>query len=82
MTMRAVRAGVALTLVATAFATSAPIAAAENPGSDTAQWDCVGFFRANASPGTPVAGGNRQDPGATQGGLHLGDFASQAHPCG
>jgi hypothetical protein len=82
MTKRTARTGLALTLAAAALATTAPIAVAENPGIDNAQPNCIGFFRANPSPGTPVAGGNRQDPGATQGGLHLGDFASQAQPCG
>jgi hypothetical protein len=78
---RITRTGLALTLAAAALAATAPIAGADNPGMDTAQPDCIGFFRANGDPGTPVAGGNRQDPGATEGGLHLGDFASQTQPC-
>jgi hypothetical protein len=76
---RLTRNGLALTLAAAALAATAPTAGAVG---DNAQPNCIGFFRANADPGTPVAGGNRQDPGATEGGLHLGDFASDAQPCG
>jgi len=85
MTTRRGRSGLILTLAATALATYAPGAGADNPGTGPGgpgQPNCIGFFRSNPDPGTPLAGGNRQDPGATQGGLHLGDFASQAQPCG
>jgi hypothetical protein len=85
MMERVVRSALPFALAAAALASYAPQAAADNPGtgpSGLAQPDCIGFFRSNPDPGTPVAGGNRQDPGATQGGLHLGDFASQAQPCG
>jgi hypothetical protein len=84
MTNRLARTALALTLTCTAFAAGAPIAGADNPGtgsSGPAQPNCLGFFDSNAYPGTPVAGGNRKDPGATEGGLHFGDFASQAQPC-
>jgi hypothetical protein len=83
MTNRLARTALALTLACAAFAVGAPIAGADNPGtgsSGPAQPNCLGFFESNAYPGTPVAGGNRKDPGAP-GGLHLGDFASQAQPC-
>jgi hypothetical protein len=70
-----------VTLAAAALAAAAPTAGA-SPGVDNAQPNCIGFFRANPDPGTPVAGGNRQDPGATQGGLgYIGDFARDAQPC-
>jgi hypothetical protein len=71
--------GLALTLAAASLAGAVPTAGASD---GSAQPNCIGFFRANADPGTPVAGGNRQDPGATEGGLHLGDFARDAQPCG
>jgi hypothetical protein len=85
MTKRAAKTGFALTLAVAALAASASTAGADNPGtgpSGPGQPNCIGFFRSSPDPGTPVAGGNRQDPGATQGGLHLGEFASQAQPCG
>ncbi|MFL5896159.1 MAG: hypothetical protein ACJ76Z_13745 [Thermoleophilaceae bacterium] len=84
MTNRLARTALALTLTAAALAAGAPIAGADNPGTGAtgpAQPNCLGFFASNAYPGTPVAGGNRKDLSATEGGLHYGDFASQAQPC-